>query len=112
VPVVMTRELAELVAEQTNVFPAKQGTSEHCSPNAIVNKQHLDHGKHCQHSFGAHAQTNTHNEPTNTPTERTVDAMCLRPNDNKQGGHRAMNLDAGKAMTRNKCTPMPLTRVA
>jgi len=70
-PVVVIRELAEPVAERMNMFPAEQGASEHCSPNAIVNKQPLDCRKHCQHSFGAHAQANAHDEPTNAPAERT-----------------------------------------
>ena len=111
-PVVMIRELAELVAERMNMFPAKQGTSEHCSPNAIMSKQPLDCRKHCQHSFGACAQAHAQNDPANTPAERAIDAMCLRPDDNKQGGHKVMNLDTGKATTRNKVTPMPLTRVS
>ena len=43
--------------------------------------------------------------------ERTIDAICLCPNDNMQGGHVCMNLSKGKRMTRNKITLVPLSEV-
>ena len=44
-PKVMTQELAESVAEQIDMFPAKKGILEHCSLNAVVSKQCLDCNK-------------------------------------------------------------------
>ena len=94
------------------MFPAKHGISEYYSPNVIMSKQSIDYNKHCKHSFGEYVQATHQNEPTNAPTERTIDApMCLSPNDNMQGGHRVMNLNTGKVITRNKVTTIPLTKV-
>ena len=109
VPKGVIQELAELVAEQINVFPAKEGMLKHCSPNAIVNKQCLDFNKHFQHGFCERVQTHHQNTPTNTNIERTANAMCCRPNDNEQVGHGVMNLNTGKTITHVKVANAPVT---
>ena len=62
---VVMQELAELVAEQIDVFPAKEEMAEHCSADAVANKQCSDCNEHLQHGFGDHvlAHHKTH-QPT------------------------------------------------
>ena len=86
IPIQMIEALCELVTDRLNLFPAKTGILECCSPNTIVSKQPLDCEKHCQCSFGDHAQASQQNKPTNAMVECTIDAICVRPNDNEQGG--------------------------
>ena len=43
-------------------------------------------------------------EPTNDMTERGIDGIYLRPNENDQGGHLVMNLNTGRRISRNKVT--------
>ena len=109
-PVVMIRALGELCARRLNWFPAKQGMSEYCSPSVIMGEPATDCNKHCKHSFGDCVQATTENDPSNAPAERTIDAVCLSPNDNKQGGHRVMNLNTGKVVARTTCAAVPLAK--
>ena len=111
IPKIMIQELAELVTERLNMFPAKHGISQYYSPAVIMNRRPLDYTKHCQHSFGEYVQAGQQNDPTNTTIERTIDAIYMRPNDNQQGGHRVMNLNTGKIITRNKVITIPLTKI-
>ena len=111
IPRIMIQELAELVTERLNMFPAKHGISQYYSPAVIMNRRPLDYNKHCKHSFGEYVQAGQQNDPTNTPIERTIDAIYMRPNDNQQGGHRVMNLNTGKIITRNKVITIPLTKI-
>ena len=50
--------------------------------------------------------------PTQSMVERAVDAICLRPNSNRQGGHRVVNLHTGKPIAQNKVAPVPMTELA
>ena len=42
-------------------------------------------------------------------TERGIDGIYLRPNENLQGGHLIMNLNTGKRISRPRVTAIPLT---
>ena len=44
--------------------------------------------------------------------EKTIDAIHLQPNSNQQGSHGVMNLHTGKPITRNKITPVLMTKLA
>ena len=104
----MMKELVIGGAEKFNFFVAKKGVSDHCSPETIVTGRALDYKKHCQFEFGESAQEDTHTEPRNDMTDRTLDAMCPRPNDNDQGGHVLMDLTTGSRVTRHKIHRAPL----
>jgi hypothetical protein len=55
---------------------------------------------------------NQSNNPTNTNALRTIDAIYLRPMNNKQGGHEVMNLATGQVITRNRVWERPVTDLA
>ena len=89
--------IKELVINATNkhdFFIAKKGTSDVHGPETIVTGRQLDCKKHCPHEFGECVQADTHEEPRNDMTERTLDAICLCPNDNDQGGHALVDLES------------------
>ena len=71
----MITALVEHGVKQLNVFPAKHGISQHCSPETIVTGRTIDCNKHCQHEFGTCAQA--HHEPRkkNSMKEQTVDTV-------------------------------------
>ena len=109
IPKVMLKYLAMVSTQQLNLFPAKGGISQYFSPHVIMTGKNLDYNKHCQIPFGAYVQANQENTPTNTNAPRTIDAIYLRPLDNKQGGHELMNLQTGMVITRNRVWEQPVT---
>ena len=80
----MIKELVFDVAEKLNCFPAKNGISKYYSPRMIMKQQSLDYEKDCKYKFGEYVQA--YEEPKtnkkNTSTERTTDAIYLRPDKN------------------------------
>ena len=78
-PKAMIMALAEHSADTSNVFPAKHGTLEHCSPETTVTGHTLHCKQHCQHEFGTCVQAHHAQRKKNSMKERSVDAMCPRP---------------------------------
>jgi hypothetical protein len=99
IPRIMLKYLAMVCTLQFDFFPAKGGVSAYLSPQVIMSNSHLDFEKHCQVPFGSYVQANQENYPTNIQAPRTIDAIYLRPMQNKQGGHELMNLQTGFVIT-------------
>jgi hypothetical protein len=91
-----------------NSFPPAGGLSAQYSPRAIVLGRPIEYNTHCVVSFGSYVQAYTHRNPTNTPAERTIDAIFLRTMDTIQGGYEVMNLQTGKVLYRYKITEVPM----
>ena len=66
---------AEQSMNQLNVFPAKHGMSESCSPETIVAGHAIDHNKHCTHKFGKCAQAHHEPKKKNSMKEQTIDTI-------------------------------------
>jgi hypothetical protein len=109
IPRTMIKELVEGSTEKFNFFVAKNGVSDHFSPETIVTGRTLDYKKQCQYEFGEYVQADTYTEPRNDMRERTLDAIYCRPNENDQGGHILMDLLTGSKITRQRIHPCPLT---
>ena len=110
IPKIMTQELVEGSAEKLNLFPARKGISSHYSPETLVTGKSLDYNKHCTFEFGDCVNVTAWNHPRDDMRERTLDGVYLQPADSDQGGHRVMDLTAGKVTTRGKkLTATPLT---
>ena len=79
------------------------------SPRILLNQRTLDYKKECQVPFGAYVQA--HNQPTytNSNAPHTLDAICLRPAQNMQGGHELMDLTSGLVITHANVTEIPAT---
>jgi uncharacterized protein len=92
----MISELGELATDRLNLFPAKNGISLYYSPETIMTGRVLDYNKHCTCKFGAYVQAHHQNNPTNTMTERTIDDIYMRPNDNGAGSHASILENAKK----------------
>ena len=108
IPPIMIKHLAIISTDRLNWFPAKYGISKTYSPMTIITGKTLEYKKHCVHEFGAYVQAHTENVKTSSMTERGIDAIYLRPNENRQGGHYVMNLNTGNELTRGRCTAVPL----
>ena len=76
----MIRQLAVTSTEKFNNFPAKNGISDHYSPETLVTGKTLSYKKDCLYEFGEYVQAHTYNEPRNDMRERSYDAIYLRPN--------------------------------
>ena len=95
-----------------NVFPKKDGISEHYAPEMIVNKRVIDFSKHLKYSFGDYGQASYVVKPkSNNNIARTIDAIYLRPALSLQEGHDVMDLATGRVVTRPKWTPCKMTKL-
>ena len=92
----MIKHLAIRSAEKFNVFPVKCGVSNCCSPKTPVTGETFDHEKHCKCEFRKCVQADAKTEPGNDMRERSLDRMHLRPAENDNTGHCAMDPDTGK----------------
>ena len=72
----------------------------------------MDHNNECKCKFGTHAQAHTQNTPVDSMAERTTDCVCLRGNDNAQGGHALFNLSTGEVAARSYATEVEMTSTA
>ena len=91
-----------------NAFPPAGGISPEYSPRLILTGHPINYERHCKIPFGQYVQAMVFNEPTNTPRERTIDAIKLRALDNIQGGYEVLNLATGKTVTCQNVKPLPV----
>ena len=108
IPRIMTEALGESVTEKLNYFPAKNGISKHYSTEQIVEHRNVNFKRNCVAEFGAYVH-GTGGESSNTMVPRAIEAIYLRPTRTTIGGHRLLNLNTKKIITRNKVTNLPLT---
>jgi hypothetical protein len=99
IPRIMIHYLAMNQANQLNLFPVKGGVSPYYSPRMLLNQTSLDFNKHCTVPYGAYVQANHETKRTNSNVTRTLDAIYLRPAQNRQGGHELMDLNSDKLVT-------------
>jgi hypothetical protein len=93
-----------------NAFPPAGGLSAAYSPRAIILGRPLAYDTHCHTSFGSFVQAYTRQDPTNTPAERTTDAIFLRALDTIQGGYEVLNSKTGKSLYRYKVMEIPIPK--
>jgi hypothetical protein len=99
-PKLMTKSLVENATELLNIFPAKGGISTYFSPYTIITRKAVDHNKELAIPFGSYVQASNEPNPSNTNAPRTLDCIYLGPVRNKQGGHKLMDINSGRSITR------------
>jgi hypothetical protein len=90
-PKIMIIRGASEVVKWLNSFPPAGGLSTVGSPRAIILGRPIEFDAPCVVRFGSFVQAHTRIDPTNTPAERTSDAIFLRTLDNIQGGYELLN---------------------
>ena len=110
-PRIIIRHMAMNCTHLLNLFPVKHGISDRFSPSTILGQEPLNYKKHCVIPFGAYVQANHETEQTNSNAARRLDAIYLRPNNNRQGGHQLMDLNTGQLITRSRATEIPVTNI-
>ena len=108
IPRIMTEQLGETVTEKLNWFPAKNGISKHYSTEQIVEHRNVNFKRDCVAEFGAFV-TATGGESSNDMTPRAIEGVYLRPTRTQRGGHKILNLNTKKPVTRLKVTVVPAT---
>ena len=108
IPRIMTEQLAETVTEKLNWFPAKNGISEHYSPEQIVDHRNVNFKRDCVSEFGAYVH-GSGGESNNKMAPRTVEGVYIRATRNERGGHRILNLNTKKFIIRPKVVVLPAT---
>ena len=92
-----------------NAFPPAGGLNPEHSPRMITQGRGINYEKHCKIPFGQCVQAAIVKGKTNTPAERSVDAIKLRTLDNVQGGCEILDLNAGKKRACEEVIPLPVT---
>ena len=82
-----------------NWFPSKDVVSKYISPHVIMSVQNLDFNTCFQILFRAYVQVSRDNNPTNTNSLITLDAIYLKPLDNKQVRHECMHVQNVQVIT-------------
>jgi hypothetical protein len=108
-PKLVIRRLVIDVVGCLNLFPWRNGISDHLSPTAIVTGQaRPDYASMRMIEFGAYAQVFDDHTPTNTPYARTLGAIALDPTGNAQGAYHFMSLATGALISRHRWTELPI----
>ena len=76
-PKLMIKALAKRVVNFLNMFPPKEGISEHWSPRAIVTGKPLDYKTSCICPFESFVQATHEPSPSNTPAPSVQMAFIL-----------------------------------
>ena len=69
----------------------------------------IEYTKHCRFTFGSYCQALNENQPTNTPSPRTIGGIFLSVLDTAQGGHKLLNLATARIITRSRVIEIPIT---
>ena len=93
-----------------NAFPSKNSSSINFSPRVILTNTALDWKHHCQVPFGSYCQVYTDTTPHNSPTPRTVDAICLGPTGNLQGSYKFFSLDTMQKIVCHQFVSLPMPK--
>lgn len=108
-PKIMVKEIVKHAVKWLNVFPAKDGISDHLSPSNIVGGRLNPDFNKLKLEFGAYAQVFEPSNATNTPAQRTLGAIALNLTGNVQGDYNFMSLETGELIRRHKWTSLPIT---
>ena len=108
IPRIMTEMLGERVAETLNYFPAKGGISTHYSTQQIVEHKNVNFKRDCVAEFGAYVQ-GFGGTSDNTMTPRVVEGIYMRPTKTLRGGHKILNLNTRKPVSRPGVVVLPIT---
>jgi hypothetical protein len=109
-PTIMIKTLAMESIKKLNFFPAANGTSPCYSPRMIIHHETLDYNKHCLIPFGSYVQAHNEPEPSNSQFPLTLDCVYLRYMNNKQGGHKFLDLRTGSIIHCRVVTQVPMGR--
>ena len=107
----MVRYLPLRITKNRSLFPKKEGISKYFSPHTLLKKKQIDFWKEFEFSFGDYVQAQIDLDPKNNQLPRSIDAIYLRPLDNRQGGHQVMDLQTGRMSRRAKCKKCKMTKL-
>ena len=94
--------------QEIELFSAKNGVSGTHGPCQIACQKVLDCKHDCECQFGSFVQGCDAKTPHATAAERAVDGINLgTTEDNAQGGHESLNLNAKRCYTQGQVTLMP-----
>ena len=105
-PRIMIRALVQLIIDELNAEPARDGYKGATPRNIIDNLSHLDCND-LKYEFGSYVQLHMREQITNTMRQRTIDAIVL--NHTSSGKYRFMSLETGREVDGTVKEVLPLT---
>ena len=109
VPKTLTKWMVAESPRKLNFFPPRGGVSKYYSPRVLLSKEPLDYNKDCKYAFGTYVQAHCDPDPKNTNDARTLDCLYLRPRPHG-AGHTLLDIHTQRVISRNRVTPIPMTR--
>ena len=105
-PRIMIRALVQMIIDELNAEPARDGYKGATPRNIIDNLPHLDCNE-LKYEFGSYVQLHMREQVTNTMRQRTIDAIVLNLTSN--GKYRFMSLETGREVDGTVKEVLPLT---
>ena len=104
-------EMVSRVCRFLNMFPAKEGLSNHYSPLQILTGEVADYRFDGQYPFCAYCLASHEANPRNTMEPRALNALYMdRIPNSKTGGHKVYDLETHEIVTRHYVRVLPMTK--
>ena len=104
-------EMVARVCRFLNMFPAKEGLSNHYSPLQILTGEVADYRFDGQYPFCAYCLASHEANPKNTMEPRAINALYMdRIPNSKTGGHKVYDLETHELVTRHHVRVLPMTK--
>ena len=104
-------EMVSRVCRFLNMFPAKEGLSNHYSPLQILTGEVADYRFDGLYPFCAYCLASHEANPKNTMEPRALNALYMdRIPNSKTGGHKVYDLETHEIVTRHHIRVLPMTK--
>ncbi|CAJ1932101.1 unnamed protein product [Cylindrotheca closterium] len=108
VPKVITECLGRRAAELLNVFPQKDSISSHFSPQQLIDNVNINYKSDMVAELGQYVHA-IGTDSNNLMEPQSIEAIYIEPMKGQRTGHRVLNLNTKKIISRPKVVVLPVT---
>ncbi|CAJ1969969.1 unnamed protein product, partial [Cylindrotheca closterium] len=108
VPKVITECLGRQAAKLLNVFPQKDSISSHFSPQQLIDNVNINYKSDMVAELGQYVHA-IGTDSNNSMEPRSIEAIYIEPTKGQRTGHRVLNLNTKKMISRPKVVVLPVT---
>ncbi|CAJ1931975.1 unnamed protein product [Cylindrotheca closterium] len=108
VPKVITECLGRRAAELLNVFLQKDSISSHFSPQQLIDNVNINYKSDMVAELGQYVHA-IGTDSNNSMEPRSIEAIYIEPTKGQRTGHRVLNLNTKKMISRPKVVVLPVT---
>ncbi|CAJ1955008.1 unnamed protein product [Cylindrotheca closterium] len=108
VPKVISERLGRQAAKLLNVFPPKDSISSHFSPQQLIDNVNINYKSDMVAELGQYVHA-IGTDSNNSMEPRSIEAIYIEPTKGQCTGHRVLNLNTKKMISRPKLVLLPVT---